>query len=47
MPYDRALKTGYLGKYPFKTISELAGDDTYASVHHGDWPDVELLVPNT
>ena len=42
IPYDNTLTKNYGGKYPLKTVSQLADDSSItgliATTHYGDWP---------
>ena len=42
IPYDNTLTKNYGGKYPLKTVSQLADDSSITGLitttHYGDWP---------
>ncbi len=52
VPYDGTLLREYQGKYPFRTVGELAGllpDDSlplWVKAHYGDWPFPETDIVN-
>lgn len=54
-PYDSQLRDFYNGKYPLRTVSQIAADNKVkneaetgiGATHYGDWPSPEIFVINT